>query len=101
MSQDFEESHPPSPSKPSTSSPERSDGYADSGARRERTVALLHLARSLQVSEETGHDAVQLLDRLSSRGLVASDARSPLVLTAIILISAQQGQPARDLEHGL
>ena len=54
-------------------------------------MALLRLARGLQLSDETSHDAAQLLDRLSDRGLSSSDASSPVVLAATLLISAEQG----------
>lgn len=60
-------------------------------AKRERAVGLSRLARALQLSSETGHDAAQLLDRLSHRGLSSADAVSPVVLAATLLISAEQG----------
>lgn len=63
----------------------------DPAGRRERTLTLMHLARALALSDEAAHDACQLLDRLTHRGLSSSDARSPAVLAAALLIAAEQG----------
>ena len=88
--QDFEDSHPVSPTKPGSAG-SAEELFGDSLARRERTVALLRMGRALKLSEETGHDAAQLLDRLGQRGLPSADAGSPVVLAATLLVSAEQG----------
>jgi hypothetical protein len=60
-------------------------------SRPEAVGRLVTLGRNLGLHEESIHDSVQLLDRLTLMGVHVQHVRSPHVLAAIALISAGQG----------
>lgn len=64
-------------------------------SRGDAVVTLVTVGRELGLHEESIHDSLQLLDRLTLVGLSPLYLRSLHVLSAIALISASQGAPFR------
>eukprot|EP00884_Botryococcus_braunii_P006594 jgi/Botrbrau1/15936/Bobra.0088s0002.1 len=63
-------------------------------SRGEALATLVSLGRGLGLHEESIHDSIQLMDRLTLLGVPTVHLRSPEILTAIALISAGQGELA-------
>ncbi|KAK9810087.1 hypothetical protein WJX72_004590 [[Myrmecia] bisecta] len=84
---EFEDSHPLGAGKAS--------GEVDMDAavkRREGIGMLITLGRTLGFQEQTQHDSIQLMDRLTSLGLLTNDVMLPLVAAAVTLIAGRQGE---------